>query len=248
MMRWDLYEKLGKPQMADFYEMLDVIEDMLELEPETRRGLKTYGLGWMGDWGVARSIDCIWMVSHGMVEFGLSKGIWEGRQDANAPLKFIGDDDSQFKAGLQWYFDANQRGLVDPDSKSYTWTEFNGKSNEGQYMLTYWDWWTGGESNVEDYWGYASVWPDDAQVPIYYDAPIGSNRMWSISAACAADPAKLDAALRFTNWMWDLETQRWWRNGPEGLFYEYNEDGVPQYTDTYYAQRQEDGSWVDYEM
>jgi len=54
--RWDLYKEAGYPKLENFDEdMLDVMQAMVDLEPETADGQKTYGLGgWFGngqDWG-----------------------------------------------------------------------------------------------------------------------------------------------------------------------------------------------------
>ena len=43
--RWDLYEKLGYPEMEDMYDYLDVLKQMLDLEPVNKDGLKNYALG-----------------------------------------------------------------------------------------------------------------------------------------------------------------------------------------------------------
>jgi putative aldouronate transport system substrate-binding protein len=247
VIRYDLYEKIGEPAIPDWYAFLDVLEEMWKLEPETKNGLKTYPLGFMGDWGALSGVGHVYPINHGMVEYSLSGGIFEGRQDGTADLVFLIDESTQFYAGLKWYFTANQRGLLDPDSKAIDWQTYSGKCNEGQYMLVPWDWWSGaGEPGADDYWGYMSVWPEDTSAQLYYDAPVGSTWCWGLSSKLEGE--KLEAALRLTEWYYNMDTQRWYVSGPEGMFWEYNEDGVPQYTEQYYAQRQEDGSWVEMEM
>ncbi len=55
-LRWDLYKEAGYPKLENYDEdLLDVLEQMVALEPETADGQKTYGCGaWFGagqGWG-----------------------------------------------------------------------------------------------------------------------------------------------------------------------------------------------------
>ena len=48
--RWDIYEKAGKPEVTDMYSYLDALKKMQEVYPETEDGQKTYAMGFYPSW------------------------------------------------------------------------------------------------------------------------------------------------------------------------------------------------------
>ena len=112
-LRWDLYEQLGCPEIGSLEDLLPVLKQMQELYPETESGQKTYGFSFFSDWdgnlmNAAKQPCCF----YGYDEFGflLAKADGSDYQD-------IADSDSLYMRVLKLYFDANQLGLVDPESR-----------------------------------------------------------------------------------------------------------------------------------
>ena len=137
-------------------------------------------------------------------------------------------DDSFYKRALKFYFEANQRGLLDPDSMSQTYADVDAKFSAGRVMFSWFSWLTGSynsqnQNNAEKVDGLASVVADDMKL---YNAPaqtIGRNWYFAISKDCE----NVDAALEFLNWLYDPEICAYLSNGPQGVTWDYDENGEP---------------------
>lgn len=137
--RWDLYKEADYPILESYDEdLLDVLEQLVALEPETDDGQKTYGLGaWFGD-------------GQGWAEWSLTFGLapQEGYHLTNgstlaislvdsSPLESnqLTDPESYFWRTARFYNRANQRGLLDPDSFTQKSDIYEQKLKAGRYMF-----------------------------------------------------------------------------------------------------------------
>jgi len=140
--RWDLYSELGYPPINSIDDLLDVLEQMVELEPETPDGRRTYAVTSFTDWGT------FWQFA------GYSK-IWMGSMydvpgwftyldnTPGQPLRFanaLTDEDSVFWQQAEFFFEANQRGLLDPDAFMQTWNQKGEKITSGSIFLVPYTW------------------------------------------------------------------------------------------------------------
>lgn len=152
--RWDLYKKAGYPKLENFDEdMLDVMQAMVDLEPETADGEKTYGLGgWFGngqDWGE-------WFFIYGMApQEGASLQEGTGLTLAintvdSTPINSnqLTDPNGYFWRAVQFMNKANQRGLLDPDSFTQQSDVYEENLKAGKYMFNY-PGWMSGNANAE---------------------------------------------------------------------------------------------------
>lgn len=152
--RWDLYKKAGYPTLENFDEdMLDVMQAMVDQEPETEDGQKTYGLGaWFGngqDWGE-------WFFIYGMApQEGASLSETTGLTLAintvdSTPINSnqLTDPDGYFWRAVQFMNKANQRGLLDPDSFTQTSDVYEENLKAGKYVFNY-PGWMSGTANTE---------------------------------------------------------------------------------------------------
>lgn len=144
--RWDLYKEAGYPTLENFDEdMLDVMEAMVALEPETADGQKTYGLGcWFGagqGWGE-------WFFTFGMApQEGANLIESTGRVLGvstvdSTPLETnqLTDKEGYFWRAVKFANKANQRGLLDPDSFTMTSDTYEENLKAGKYMFNYPGW------------------------------------------------------------------------------------------------------------
>ncbi len=232
-MRWDLYKTLGMPEIPDMDSLLDVLKQMQELEPETAEGLPVYGLGAFNDWDGNSMMTCAYnnyMVYMGYTMEGIS-WLTYIRSDGSGDLKYLLDDDSVYRDALQWFFRANQMGLLDPESATMNYEGYIAKAGNAQYLSTVWDWYSYGDPDAEEWWGHASVWPENAEIPVNSDMPVGSsNRYIGISSGCA----DVDKALAFLDWYYSEEGIDLLYNGPEGMLWEYDDSGKRILSDLYY--------------
>ena len=114
-LKWDVYEKIGAPEIKDEYDLIDVMEQMLAAQPTTEDGTKMYGTvlnaGSDNDyWGNMQ----IWMTAHGYMYNNL-KFLLELNFTTDEYLSIL-EDNSMYYQGLKWYNEVNRRGLMDPDS------------------------------------------------------------------------------------------------------------------------------------
>lgn len=134
--------------------------------------------------------------------------------DGSMAPKSILDDDSAYKRALQYLFDANQMGLIDPDSKTQDYQTYKAKMLSGTYMAT--DFRNHGEvfSPNEDgtYMGFAPLWIDEFTLPTYAYSSFGYTSWVGISADCE-NPEKV---LAYLNWYYSIDGLRTVYNGPEG--------------------------------
>ncbi len=152
--RWDLYKEAGYPKLENFDEdMLDVMQAMVDLEPETADGQKTYGLGsWFGNgqgWGE-------WFFIYGMApQEGASLQEVTGLTLAistvdSTPINSnqLTDPNGYFWRAVQFMNKANQRGLLDPDSFTQQSDVYEENLKAGKYMFNY-PGWMSGNANAE---------------------------------------------------------------------------------------------------
>jgi ABC-type glycerol-3-phosphate transport system substrate-binding protein len=152
--RWDLYKKAGYPTLENFdTDMLDVMQAMVDQEPETEDGQKTYGIGaWFGDgqdWGE-------WFFIYGLApQEGASLQETTGLTLAistvdSTPIDSnqLTDPDGYFWRAVQFMNKANQRGLLDPDSFTQQSDVYEENLKAGKYVFNY-PGWMSGNANAE---------------------------------------------------------------------------------------------------
>ena len=118
--RWDLYGKLGYPEIGTLEELLPVLAQMQELEPVAENGERTYAFSFFKDWdanlmNAAKQPCCF----YGYDEYGFVLAKADGSDYQN-----IIDSDSLYIRVLKWYFEANRMGLIDPESQTQNYESF----------------------------------------------------------------------------------------------------------------------------
>ena len=234
LLQWDAYKKIGMPEINTLEDYLDVVEQMVEVKPVTENGEKVYGFSLFSDWDKYTALE----VSTLSFFYGIDTEYVSHLMETNVITKeteSILRDDSFYKRALKFYFDANQRGLLDPDSMTQTYSNVDAKYSAGRVMFSYFSWMTGSYNstasghvnNEEAPDGYASVLAKDMKL---YDAPdqtIGRNWYYAISKNCK----DVERACEFLNWLYDPEVIAYLSNGPEDLLWSYDENGEPKVKD-----------------
>ncbi len=133
-LKWDVYEQIGAPEITDMWQLLDVVELMLEAAPTAADGTKMHGTFLDNGmdttkWG---SIN-LWMTWHGY-HYWSHDFLCEVSQ-VYGTVESILEDDSVYKEGVKWYNEMYRRGLMDPDSISTSRTDQAPKLDNGYAML-----------------------------------------------------------------------------------------------------------------
>ena len=197
----------------------------------TELGEKVYGFSLFSDWDKVTALE----ISTLSFMYGIDTEYVSPLMETNVvtkETKSLLAEDSFYKRALKFYFEANQRGLLDPDSLSQTYSDVDSKFSAGRIMFSWFSWLTGSyntnnQNNAEKVDGMASVVAKDMKL---YNAPyqsIGRNWYFAISKDCS----DVDAALELLNWLYDVDVCQYLSNGPEGVIWEYNENGEPSIID-----------------
>lgn len=225
LLRWDLYKELGTPDIADLDGLLDVLEQMMEKHPTNDAGDACYAMSLWPDWdggdgmlGIANVVQLT---------------TWYGEKiKGSAILKPDGtfipltDKNGTYYKILKFLYEANQRGLVDPDSATQDWNSACAKMSAGQVYLMWYSWQTGFWNSTERLKdGKGFIFTPVADQEYYADADVyyGSGRVWAVGSQ--VDDEKYAKIMEFLDWYASLEGLMFQHAGIEGFNYEVGEDG-----------------------
>lgn len=233
--RWDLYEELGMPEVKDMWDLLDVLEEMQKLYPENEAGQKVYAVTGWSDWDADSMANAMFYSTVSGIDSGdkLVSTLPYGELDlATGELGTTLDPDSKYMEGLKWFFTANQRGLLDPDSMTQTWNTVVEKTASGRVLFNFWSWATGNYNtpdhvNGENPTGFMTLVPTDAKIPLDMGKKIGGNWTWTVSKTSK----HLDKAIEFLDFMCNPDTAFVLNNGPKGELWDLDESGKPYLTE-----------------
>ena len=216
-LRWDVYEEIGAPEIKDYWELIDVCEQMVKAHPQEEDGTKCYGM--FLDNGLDSSYwggMTLWFRWHGYTEnylpFMMETNMVTG--EFNSILR----DDSLYHEGLKWYNEVYRRGLMDPESINTDRGTQAKKVDAGLAMVpggTLPGWAT----KYYEYYIPGSV--------VYYNRikPYG-NPTWSI--VVNANTEHLDECLAFLDMLCSGDAYLRMQFGPDGdIWYSDGENAYP---------------------
>lgn len=227
--RWDLYKRLDYPEMETLEDILPVLKQMQSLEPVAENGEKTYGFSFFRDWdanlmNAAKQPCCF----YGYDENGFVLVKYDGSDYQN-----ILDEDSLYIRMLKLYFDANQLGLVDPESPTQNYEALMKKYEDGQILYSPWPWMAQTYYNTisrkQQEKGFMMADIEDMEIYSYGCSTDGNHKTVMSIGSKAQDPERMAA---FIDWLYSSEgisangvTSMADTAGPEGLGWEYGENG-----------------------
>lgn len=234
LLQWDAYKQAGSPELQTLEDYLDVVEEMVKIKPVTDSGDKVYGFSLFSDWDKFSALEIASLSYFYGIDTEYVSTLMETNvltKETNSILK----ENSFYKRALKFYYEANQRGLLDPDSATQSYRNLEKKYSEGRVMFSWFSWlWgtynnvsSGHVNNVEKPDGYANVLASDMKL---YEAPdqvIGRNWYFAISKNCK----NIEKACEFLNWLYDPEVQQYLYNGPEGSVWKKDQNGEPYVTE-----------------
>lgn len=219
-LRWDVYEEIGAPEIKSMDDVLDVMEQMLKAHPVSEDGTPFYGtvLNNGSDSNYWANM-VMWYRMQGYSEvqlpYLLEANMAEGAYDS------ILSKDSMYYKGLKWYNEAYRRGLMDPESINNDRPTQKIKVDEGYAMIPS---------------GYLPGW-----APKYYEYYVPGTKVYynytstygksQFMIGINANTKNLDACLAFLDMMCDPEAFLNISTGPEGEFWEADENGVVSLTE-----------------
>lgn len=236
--RWDIYRAIGAPKVNTLEDFLPVLKKMQDYYPKTKDGQKVYAISIFPEWDGGKFFYHAASLYHISGYFqGLSKYFLSWNIKDNKTEELL-DPEGMYVRALKFYYNANQMGILDPDSLTQTYVSAKAKMTSGA-CLTAWNWSGGLEFNTPDNTnsdppkGFRPVIFKDYYASTMGDYPVGGGG----NAGCLAigsSTEHLDAGLRYLNLLSDTNALLTINNGPQGFLWDIGKDGKPYVTDQYW--------------
>jgi multiple sugar transport system substrate-binding protein/putative aldouronate transport system substrate-binding protein len=221
-LRWDIYKEIGYPEVETLEDLLPVLKDMQDANPKTEDGKDVYALSLFKDWddnmmNNAKQPTCL----YGYDELGFVLAKADG-----SDFQSIIESDSEYVRVLKFFYEANQMGLVDPDSTTQNFDTLGTKYTDGQVLYSPWPWLGQTQYNTvenkEAGKGFMLVPIEDMQIFSYGCIPQGNTKYVIGIGSQAEQPERL---AEFIDWIYSPEGQEINAQGngscgPEGLTWE----------------------------
>ena len=225
LLRWDLYQELGAPEIKDLDGLLDVLKQMKDKHPTNDAGDPAYPFVLWKDWDG----------NDGMI--GIANVVqlttWYGEKiKGSAILKPdntftpITDKTAGYYKILKFLNKGYQMGLVDPESKTEDWGVVWGKMGAGRMYLMWYSWQVGAwntQERLNDGSAYIFIPVQDQNYYADADAYYGSGRLWGIGSQ--VDDAKYKRILEFLDWYASPEALEYQHAGIKDFTYKAEADG-----------------------
>ena len=231
--KWDTYKAVGYPEMNTLEDMLPVLKKMQDAQPTSDSGNKTYAFSLFKDWdgnlmNLAKQPTCF----YGYDEIGFVLAKADG-----SDYQSIIDDDSMYVRVLKLFYEANQMGLVDPESTTQNYDMLFTKYVNGQVLFSPWPWLGQSAYNTTEHKaegkGFMIAPINDMKIFSYGCNPQGNAKNTIAIGTKAEDPERL---MDFIEWLYSPEGIEMSAQhtagtcGPEGLTWEMK-DGQPVLTE-----------------
>jgi len=226
LLRWDLYNAVGAPEIADLDGLLDVLADIKEAFPTNESGDPAYPFSLWPDWDGGDGMMGIANVVQLTTWYGeKGKGSIILQPDGKTFKTVTDKTAAQYKI-LQFLNKAQRMGLVDPDSGTQDWNAACAKMSAGQVYLMWYSWQVGFWNTIDRLnAGTAFIYIPVKDQTYYADSDTyyGSGRVWGVGSQ--VDDAKYERILAFFDWYASPEGLTFQHNGIEGFNYEVGADG-----------------------
>jgi len=210
---------VGAPPINTLEDLPGVLALMQEAFPYTENGDPVFGFTMWGDW-CAHDVffaNLIWFDEmYGMRQWGNTGMI----DPINQTYESVFDEDGLYKRALRMFFEANQLGLIDPDSPTQMSDTIWGKADGGQVMFSWHSWFGAGfntEENVAQGIGMNFIPIMDQNILVGSIVPDGRGRAVIGIGSGADDPERL---IAFLDWLSSPDVFQAVHAGPEGLTWE----------------------------
>lgn len=220
---WGFYKELGCPAITNEKELLDVLEQMQANHPETQDGKKIYAFSLFKDWDVEyMSLAAHMVKSYGFID--TTDSIFTSADLSN--LQYVAEKDGIYYRMLHLYFEANQRGLLDPESGVQSFDAMYEKARNKQVLYLWWAWMLGNydDGSAEDRHVFIPV--SNSSVVCEGFSKYGDGYAYAVGK----DTKDIKRVVEFLDWMASPEGMMYYGAGLEGISYKFDVEGKPVYT------------------
>lgn len=226
--RWDLYEKLNKPQIKDLDDFFNLLVAMKELQPTDDIGNPTYAVSLWPDWDgdMVMYVKAMATAYYGYDELGM--GLYDPR---TGDYYGAADPDGPYIEMLGFFNKLYRANLLDPDSMTNTFDKMIEKVVNGGTLFSIFNY-SGSiafntETNVSKGRIMLPLVPEDATPLTYGMNVLGGNRIWSIGSKTQYP----ELAMQIINWLSTPEGRMISEYGPKGVTWDYDDEGYTYFTE-----------------
>ena len=225
LLRWDLYKGIGAPDIQDLNGLLDALQAMQEKYPTNDKGDKCYALSLWPDWDNNDNMIGIANVVQLTTWYGekIKQSVILKPDGTFIPLT---DKSGTYYKMLKFLYQAQQRGLVDPDSATQDWNNACAKMSAGQVYMFWYSWQVGfwnSQDRLKDGSAFIFIPVKDQKYYADADSYFGSGRVFAVGSQ--VDDAKYKKIMEFLDWYASPEGLMFQHDGIEGFNYEKRSDG-----------------------
>jgi len=231
--RYDLYKKVGAPKINTLDDLLTVLKKMQDAEPTNADGQKVYGLSIWKDWDQSYMTMGMFMAPYMGSKIPDERSLIQINQvNGQSEVASILDEKGSYLTFLQFLYQANQQGLLDPDSITQRFDDAVGKTKTGRVLFALDGWGTSDFSTVEKQNQGIGFMPLPLEFTRTRTAlqPVGIP--WTMSVSSSSK--NIEKAMEFVNWNYSFDGARITQNGPKGVTWEIAANGKPVLTQKYY--------------
>ena len=226
MLRWDLYKEIGSPKLETLDDLLAALEKIHEVHPTNEDGDPAYPFSLWPDWDGNDN-----MVGPANV---VQLTTWYGQKLKGSALmqpdysfKNLYDRDGAYYKITKFLNQANQKGLVDPDSGTQNWDNACAKMSSGRVDVMWYSWQVGFWNSLDRLAAGTAFRFIPVGDQYYYadaDRYYGSDRMFGVGAGVEGE--KYDRIMEFLDWYASPEGATIEHVGLKDFNYTVNEDGT----------------------
>jgi multiple sugar transport system substrate-binding protein/putative aldouronate transport system substrate-binding protein len=199
---WDYYTEIGAPQLRNMNDLLDALEKIQKAHPRGIDGNPAYAISLWPDWDVT-SVEIInQTVRWYGVEVASGQPTSSVLLDTNNRMKSLIDENGEYLKMLKFFYTANQRGLVDPDSGTQQWDQMVTKMQNKRVYLWWYSWQKGFWNSIDRGNSRENFIPIPVGDMFYFqdgDPYYGIGRV--IGVGSKVNNAKRDKIMTFLDWM-----------------------------------------------
>lgn len=229
-LRWDLYGQIGYPEIGTLEDLIDVLSQMQEAAGTSNSGKPVYALSLFKDWDGDIMQNASGLTAlYGYEPTGFAMAKVDGSE-----VQSVIDNNGIYVRVLKFLYEANQKGIVDPESTTQNFDTLTTKYKDGAVLYSLWPWLGSGQynsvENLSEGKGFATATINDMKVFSYGNKPLGNMENGVMIGSKAKDPQRL---ADFIDWLYSPEGIQMVSPqgcGPEGLTWEIK-DGEAVLTD-----------------
>ena len=212
---WDMYNEVGAPDLKNLDDLLSCLSDIQKAHPQNDKGDPAYAISLWKDWD-SQYMECVAQLTKWYGQ-EVNGSVLIGTDNSIVPLT---DKASAYYKMLNFFYKANQLGLVDPDSATQDWNSMVSKMQDKRVYL-YWYSWQYGFWNTpakgNEGTNYIEIPVADTNLYQTSDTYYGDGRVLAVGSQVSDE--NFARLMEFLDWYASPEGVQIQHGGTEGLIY-----------------------------